>query len=89
MLIVEINLNNIRAYHIFVLSKLNDMEIVIKEIMQPVFGGCTSYDPSSRHKDLDEVISNMDIQNQWIRFGYNVFLFHRATGTVSIFRESK
>lgn len=32
MLIVEINLNNIRAYHIFVLSKLNDMVKLKKEI---------------------------------------------------------
>lgn len=49
MLIVEINLNNIRAYHIFVLSKLNYMVKLKKEIEELI--------DSSKYSEAAELVA--------------------------------
>lgn len=61
MLIVEINLNNIRDYHIFVLSKLNDM-VNYKKAYRVLFMG-TEYSvliPKDLYPNKIDVVDTCD-----------------------------
>lgn len=49
-------------------------------------GGVQLYNPLYREASIEEVISHSNISNDYVPFGYNLFILVRSTGTIHAYQ---
>lgn len=50
-------------------------------------GGVQLYNPDYRTMDLEKVISNSRISEEFVPYGYNTFILVRSTGTIHAYNN--